>query len=60
MDSQLIFFLFIGHISSAAEIPVSPLSDSQNRLLNNDQHANNIEDHLANNTLKSGELTRTK
>ncbi|KAG7225129.1 hypothetical protein INR49_014586 [Caranx melampygus] len=40
---------------SATEVPVSPLSESQNRLLSNDQHANNIEDHLANNTLKSAE-----
>lgn len=53
MDAQLIF---VGHVSSAADVPVSPVSESQNRLLSNDQHANNIGDHQANNTLKSGEL----
>ncbi|KAM7369984.1 hypothetical protein PAMP_011271 [Pampus punctatissimus] len=40
---------------SAADVPVSPLSESQNRLLINDQHANNIGDHTANNTLKPAE-----
>lgn len=50
------FFLFAGHVSSAADVPVSPLSESQNRLLNNDQHANNTVDYLANDTLKPGEL----
>lgn len=43
------------NFSSAADITVSPLSESQNRLLSNEQHANNIGDHLANDTLKSGE-----
>lgn len=50
------FFLCVCHVSSAADVPVSPLSESQNRLLSNDQHANNTGDHLANNALKSGEL----
>lgn len=49
-------FLCVGHVSSAADVPVSPVSESQDRLLSNDQHANNIGDHQANNTLKSGEL----
>lgn len=49
-------FSFVGHVSSAAEVPVSPVSESQNRLLSNNQHANNIGDHLADNDIKSGEL----
>lgn len=49
-------FLFAGPISSAADVPASPLSESQNHLLSNDQHINNTGDHLANNALKSGEL----
>lgn len=36
------------------EVSVSPLSESQNRLLSNEQQANNTEDHLAENFLKSG------
>lgn len=48
--------LFVCHVSSTAEVPVSPLSESQNRLLSNELHANNIGDHVANNTLKSGGL----
>lgn len=61
MDALLISFrffknhYFVGHISSVTDVPVSPLSESQNRLLSNDQHANSIGDHLANNTLESGE-----
>ncbi|XP_043959832.1 palmitoyltransferase ZDHHC20-B isoform X1 [Gambusia affinis] len=37
------------------EVSVSPLSESQNRLLSNEQQANNAEDHLAENVLKSAE-----
>ncbi|KAM9839225.1 LOW QUALITY PROTEIN: palmitoyltransferase ZDHHC20-B-like [Aulostomus maculatus] len=44
---------------STAEVPASPLSDSQNRLLSNDQHAKNMVDHVANNTLKSAESETT-
>lgn len=41
--------------SAAADVPVSPVGQSQNRLLCNNQHANNIGDHQANNTLTSAE-----
>ncbi|XP_044032968.1 palmitoyltransferase ZDHHC20-B-like isoform X3 [Siniperca chuatsi] len=40
---------------SAANVPVSPVSESHNHLLSNNQHANNIGEHLADNTLKSAE-----
>ncbi|XP_067107606.1 palmitoyltransferase ZDHHC20-B-like isoform X1 [Osmerus mordax] len=41
---------------SAEDVPASPLSDSQNRLLSNDQHANNIaEEHLEKGTLEPAE-----
>lgn len=49
-------FLCVWHVYSAADVPASPLSESQNRLLSNNQHANSIGDHLADDTLKSGEL----
>uniref|UniRef100_A0A3Q0QVN1 Palmitoyltransferase n=1 Tax=Amphilophus citrinellus TaxID=61819 RepID=A0A3Q0QVN1_AMPCI len=41
-------------VTLQSEPSKSPLSESQNRLLSNEQHANNVGDHLANNTLKSG------
>ncbi|MEQ2209701.1 hypothetical protein XENOCAPTIV_002838, partial [Xenoophorus captivus] len=40
---------------SVPDVSVSPLSESQNRLLSSEQHANNAEDHLAENPLKSGQ-----
>ncbi|XP_046879824.1 palmitoyltransferase ZDHHC20-B [Hypomesus transpacificus] len=41
---------------SAEDVPASPLSDSQNRLLSNDQHANNIaEEHPEKDTLEPAE-----
>ncbi|CAL8311516.1 unnamed protein product [Merluccius merluccius] len=38
---------------STAEVPASPLNESQNHLLSNDLHGNNAGGHLANDTLKS-------
>ncbi|KAJ3611424.1 hypothetical protein NHX12_021439 [Muraenolepis orangiensis] len=38
---------------SVAEVPTSPLNESHNHLLSNDQHANHTGGHLANDTLKS-------
>ncbi|XP_015248074.1 PREDICTED: probable palmitoyltransferase ZDHHC20 isoform X2 [Cyprinodon variegatus] len=35
------------------DVSVSPLSESHNRLLSSEQHANNTENHLADNPLKS-------
>lgn len=49
--------MFVCLVSSAADVPVSPVSESQNRLLSSEQQANNIGDHLSNNTLQSGGLT---
>lgn len=40
---------------SAENVPASPLSDSQNRLLSNDQHANNIGQHPEKDGLKHAE-----
>lgn len=40
---------------SAAEVAVSPLSESQSHLLSNNQQANNVGEHVGNNTLKSEE-----
>ncbi|XP_055085878.1 palmitoyltransferase ZDHHC20-B isoform X2 [Periophthalmus magnuspinnatus] len=41
------------------DVPASPLSESQNRLLSDDQHTNHIEDHVSNNSPKSGSETVT-
>lgn len=53
--SFILSFLFVGPVSSAADVPASPLSESQNHLLSNDQHIDDTGDHLAHNALKSGE-----
>lgn len=44
-----------GCVCSAADVPASPLSESQNRLLNDELDANNIGGHAENEILKSGE-----
>lgn len=54
------FAYFVGHVSSDADVPTGTLSESQNRLLNNDQHTNNTRDHLTDNDLESGELYEAK
>lgn len=35
-------------LPSIEDVPASPLSESQNHLLGNEQHANNVTEHLEN------------